>query len=304
MPEPDDTLTQDTYVSYADEIDVKEGRKKKSGETDSDKAGSGAAGGGDEGGAAGVSPATDPAAEEAAKESWLEKLKLIFIAPFSHIIPGTVSYTAENDLSKKAFFLRVGLYNRQIEPTDIADPDLIQKLEDRHQERRYKYGLGSSLSLEYLRFRPKAPGAAAPGLAAGATTAGETGGGGGTKIAVSATSPTEAVREKSIFRKTTVEERELIAQGATLEEARAEIDEYTTPEEYELERREEQAFGVVPVIPAEMELHQAFNVLASRREEAIQSVALERQLRLVRTNQDDRQSSGVAGPYMPIPEQR
>ena len=294
----------DTYVSYADEIDVKEGRRKRTdddedGDASGDKAG-------DQGGAAQMDVGSaDPEAEEATKQSWLEKLKLIFIAPFSQIIPGTVSYTAESDLSKKAFFLRVGLYNRQIEPTDIADPDLIQKLEDRHQERRAKYGLGSSLSLEYLKPKPRGMAAGGPGLGASDSATGDTGGGSGTQIKASAGEPTEAAKEKSIFRKSTSEERILMAEGASLAEAKEKLDEYDTAEELERKIEQESAFGVVTVSTSGMERMEAFNILAKQTAETIQAIALERNLSLERDKdvKDDRHS-GASGPHLPIPEQR
>lgn len=300
MPASDDEPV-DTYVSYADEIDVKEGRKKRA---DDDGEGDSAGGNaGDQGGTAQMQQAAvDPAAEEEIKQTWLEKLKLIFIAPFSQIIPGTVSYTAESDLSKKAFFLRVGLYNRQIEPTDIADPDLIQKLEDRHQERRAKYGLGSSLSLEYLKPKPRGLGLGAPGLGTADSATGDTGGGSGTQVAASAGEPSEAAKEKSIFRKSSIEERQLMAEGASLTEAKDKLDEYDTPEEFERRMEQEQAFGAVQVSGDEMELHQAFNVLAAQTQAIVQTVALDQALTLTKTIKDDRQT-GAAGPSFPIPEQ-
>lgn len=294
----------DTYVSYADEIDVKEGRRKRSDDDGDDDASGGNAG--DQGGTAQMAAGpADPEAEEATKQSWLEKLKLIFIAPFSQIIPGTVSYTAESDLSKKAFFLRVGLYNRQIEPTDIADPDLIQKLEDRHQERRAKYGLGSSLSLEYLKPKPRGMAASGPGLGADDSATGESGGGSGTQVKASAGEPTEATREKSIFRKSTSEERLLMAEGASLAEAKEKLEEYDTAEELERKIEQESAFGIVTVSTSGMERMEAFNILAKQTAETIQAIALERSLHLERDKEakDDRHS-GVSGPHIPIPEQR
>ncbi len=268
MPQdlPHDT---DEYVSYADELEQQEtGKRKKRGDGDSGDTDNS----GDEGSAGDAArrnmSAEEIIQEEEVKDSWLEKLKLIFIAPFSHIIPGTVSYTAESDLSKKAFFLRVGLYNRQIEPTDIADPNLVQRLEDRHQERRERFGLGLSVPLEYTKPKPKgpaAPAASAPGLGATATDGGtDEGGGSGTQVKASATNPTEAAKEKSIFRKTSIEERALMATGATLDEAKAEIDEYTTPEEFMQEMEQAEAFGHIIQPTEHMEFRQAFNYIAAQ----------------------------------------
>lgn len=317
MPEQPDDMPDDLphdmeeYVSYADEVDGRSDRKKKkSGDGDSDGDNSGDQGGDTDRSRIGMT-VEEIEAEDAAKDSWLEKLKLIFIAPFSEIIPGTVSYTAESDLSKKAFFLRVGLYNRQIEPTDIADPDLVHKLEERHQERRQRFGLGSSVPPEYLQnnlkpqldMKPGAPGMAAPGLGATATAeGGETGSGGGgegTQVKAAATNPTEAAKEKTIFRKSSIEERALMAQGATLDEARAEVDEYTTSEEFQQERQQEAAFGAVVPHTENMALHQAFNVNAQQTKATMEGVRLSHTLKLT-----DREGGVESVPSFPIPESR
>jgi hypothetical protein len=297
-------LDADEYVSYADELDIKEGRKKRkksdkaSGDTDK--------GGGDTQGNAGggkappnpADVAAAQAAEEEAKQGWLEKLKLIFIAPFSSIIPGTVAYTAENDLSKKAFFLRIGLYNRQIEPTDIADPELIQKLEDRHQERRERFQLGPSLN--FVPPKPSGPGAPG-GLSLGGTSdsadgsGGDTSGGGvgGMKPVTEGGVSAEAV-EKIQVKKASIEERDLMASGATIDQAKAEIDEYITPEEFIQEITHEAAFSQSGLATTELTLAQAFNVLARQKLEHVQAVELRRTLRL--TDRDGRQESAPTLP--------
>lgn len=318
MPEQPEDMPDDLphdmeeYVSYADEIDGAATSKKKSGDSDGDGDGDNS---GDQGGDTDRSrigmTVEEIEAEEAAKDSWLEKLKLIFIAPFSEIIPGTVSYTAESDLSKKAFFLRVGLYNRQIEPTDIADPDLVAKLEERHQERRQRFGLGSSVPPEYLQnnlkpqldMKPGAPGMAAPGLGATATAeGGETGSGGGgegTQIKATATNQSEAAKEKTIFRKSTAEERALMATGATLDEAKAELDEYTTSEEFQQERQQDAAFGAVVPNTENMALHQAFNVNAQQTKASMEAIRLNTNLKLT-----ERDGGVESAPSFPIPETR
>lgn len=290
------------YVSYADELEEQEGKKKKGeggkGEGDTDN-------GGDAGDAARRNMTVEEIIEEEeVKESWLEKLKLIFIAPFSHIIPGTVSYTAENDLSKKAFFLRVGLYNRQIEPTDIADPDLIKKLEDRHQERRSRFDLGLSVPLEYLRYKPKPKGLASPHVVAPALGAtgedggGESGGGSGTEVKASS-GVNQAKQERTIFRRTSIEERELMATtGLSLAEAKAEIDEYTTPEEFLQEMEQAEAFGHIIQPTEHMEFRQAFNYVAAQTGESVVAT-LRKAIKF--TDRDGKQESV---PSFPIPESR
>lgn len=292
MSTTDDTT--DAYVSYADELDAKEGKKgrKKTDTTDESQGDAGDQQGGDAGG--GVQP-VDPVQEEEIRESWLEKLKLIFIAPFSHIIPGTVSYTAENELSKKAFFLRVGLYNQQIEPTDIADPDLMQKLEDRHQERRARFGLGPS-----LQYVPPKPAANAPALGTSSTGENTGQGGSGTNVTISSNPASAEAIEKAALKNATVEERALMAEGADYEAARAEADEYITPEEFALLQGSDVAFANFTFPIDEMALYQAFNVIAARTWEDVehsQRMELQRSLKL--TERDGKQESV---PSFPNPE--
>jgi hypothetical protein len=69
--------------------------------------------------------------EEYSDEAWLDKIKLIALGPFSSIIPGASAFDAESDLKKKILMSKVGILTKQIEPSDIADPDLIKKLEAR-----------------------------------------------------------------------------------------------------------------------------------------------------------------------------
>lgn len=294
----------DEYVSYADELDVKEGRKKRtddSGDTDKsgDKGGDAQAGGAPKQ----LSEAEQAAlaeAEEDVKQGWLEKLKLIFIAPFSQIIPGTVSYTAENDLSKKAFFLRVGLFNRQIEPTDIADPDLIKKLEDRHQERRERFQLGPSP--KFVPPKPAAPGAPG-GLSLGGTSDQSDGSGGDTSGGgVGGMKPTEdagvsaAAVEARQVKNASIEERELMAEGASIDEAKAEIDEYITPEEFIQEISNQAAFTQIQVDGSELSLLQSFNVMAVQTKENVEAVQLNRKLRL--SDRDGKQDSAPSFPNL------
>lgn len=297
---PDDLPhDMDEYVSYADEIDVKEGRKKPA-ETDKGDSDKGEAGSGDaQGTGGGQKPLTAEEqaaaaeAEEEIKQSWLEKLKLIFIAPFSAIIPGTVAYTSENDLSKKAFFLRVGLYNRQIEPTDIADPNLMDKLEERHQERRERFQLGPAP--KYVPPKPGSP-AAPGGLSLGGTSdsadgsGGDSSGGaaGGMKPVTEGGVSAEAV-EKMQIKKASIEERDLMASGASIEQAKAEIDEYITPEEFIQEISHQTAFSGVNMASSEASLLQAFNVMAVQTHENVEAVMLNRSLRL--SERDGKQDS-------------
>lgn len=289
---PDDLPhDMDEYVSYADEVDVKEGRKKTPATTETGDTDQGDTEGDSQGTGGGPKPLTPEEqaalaeAEEEVKKSWLEKLKLIFIAPFSSIIPGTVSYTAENDLSKKAFFLRVGLYNRQIEPTDIADPDLMKKLEERHQERRERFQLGPAP--RYVPPKPSSPNAPAAGLSLGGTSdsadgsGGDSSGGaaGGMKPVTEGGVSAEAVEARQV-KNASIEERDLMASGSSIDQARAEIDEYITPEEFIQEISHQAAFSQIDVASSEFSLLQSFNVMAVQTHENVEAVQLNRQLRL------------------------
>jgi hypothetical protein len=78
----------------------------------------------------------DYLAEDIYEEGWLDKLKSLALMPFSLIMPGASALAAENDLSRRLMMGRFGLFNKQIMPHDMADPNLIERLEERFQERR------------------------------------------------------------------------------------------------------------------------------------------------------------------------
>ncbi len=69
-------------------------------------------------------------------ETLIEKLKMLVWAPFSTMVPGASSFESEQDLKRILFLGQIGLITNQIHPADIADPDLIKKLEQRHQMRQ------------------------------------------------------------------------------------------------------------------------------------------------------------------------
>ncbi len=69
-------------------------------------------------------------------ETLIEKLKMLVWAPFSTMVPGASSFESEQDLKRILFLGQIGLITNQIHPSDIADPDLIKKLEQRHQMRQ------------------------------------------------------------------------------------------------------------------------------------------------------------------------
>lgn len=102
---------------------------------------------GKKGGTGGKKPSVNvPLAEEENLEEYdseklIEKLKMLVWAPFSTLVPGASSFESENDLKRKLFLGQVGLMTNQIDPHDIADPNLIERLEQRNQERQQKYGL-------------------------------------------------------------------------------------------------------------------------------------------------------------------
>ena len=72
-------------------------------------------------------------------ESLIEKLKMLVWAPFSAMVPGASSFESETDLKRKLFLGQIGLITNQIDPHDIADPELINRLEARNQERQAQY---------------------------------------------------------------------------------------------------------------------------------------------------------------------
>jgi len=72
-------------------------------------------------------------------ESLIEKLKMLVWAPFSGMVPGASSFESETDLKRKLFLGQIGLITNQIDPHDIADPELINRLEARNQERQAAY---------------------------------------------------------------------------------------------------------------------------------------------------------------------
>ena len=83
--------------------------------------------------------ADDP--ELSPEENTERKLRLLAISPMSILVPGASSFASENDLSRRIFMADVGQFNREIAANDIADPDLIKKLDERQRERRTLMGL-------------------------------------------------------------------------------------------------------------------------------------------------------------------
>lgn len=83
--------------------------------------------------------ADDPALSP--EENTERKLRLLAISPMSVLVPGASSFASENDLSRRIFMADVGQFNREIAANDIADPDLIRKLDERQRERRTLLGL-------------------------------------------------------------------------------------------------------------------------------------------------------------------
>lgn len=75
------------------------------------------------------------------EENTERKLRLLAISPMSILVPGASSFASENDLSRRIFMADVGRFNGEIAANDIADPDLINKLDERQRERRTLMGL-------------------------------------------------------------------------------------------------------------------------------------------------------------------
>lgn len=74
-------------------------------------------------------------------ESLIEKLKMLVWAPFSAMVPGASAFESEHELKRKLFLGQLGMITNQIDPQDIADPDFINRLEQRNQMRQEKYGI-------------------------------------------------------------------------------------------------------------------------------------------------------------------
>lgn len=66
-----------------------------------------------------------------ADEAWQEKMRLLALGPFSSIIPGASAFDAESDLKKKILIGEIGILTHQIQPSDVADPNLIENLQAR-----------------------------------------------------------------------------------------------------------------------------------------------------------------------------
>lgn len=64
-------------------------------------------------------------------DEWAEKMRLLALGPFSSIIPGASAFDAESDLKKKILIGEIGIITHQIQPSDVADPNLIPNLEAR-----------------------------------------------------------------------------------------------------------------------------------------------------------------------------
>ncbi len=100
-------------------------------------------------------------------ETLIEKLKLLAWAPFSTLIPGASAFDSENDLKRKLFLNEIGIHTRDLEGIDIADPDLIKKLEARLHDRQAQARQDAQNNIAV----PAAGLAAAAGAAAGAAGA-------------------------------------------------------------------------------------------------------------------------------------
>jgi hypothetical protein len=77
--------------------------------------------------------------EDDQDEDWKAKVKLLMMAPFSTLVPGASALDSESDLKKRLLLAEIGLRTHQIEPQDIADPNLIQKLEERLLQRQVQF---------------------------------------------------------------------------------------------------------------------------------------------------------------------
>lgn len=122
-----------------------DGGDETGGDTE-DGSGQGEGGGKKTGGGGGKKPKTEAKLverdfsgenlQEYNSESLIEKLKMLVWAPFSTMVPGASAFESEQDLKRKLFLGQLGLMTNQIDPEDIADPKLIERLEQRNQMRQ------------------------------------------------------------------------------------------------------------------------------------------------------------------------
>lgn len=140
-PEEQKPPVDDLAPTPESELPIDADEENKDGEEGDEEEGEG---GKKSGGTGGKKPAVDAKEilleeenlEEYDSEKLIEKLKMLVWAPFSTMVPGASSFESENDLKRKMFLGQVGLMTNQIHPADIADPDLISKLEQRNQMRQ------------------------------------------------------------------------------------------------------------------------------------------------------------------------
>lgn len=141
VPTPEPLSLEDDPAASGQEPVADEEEK----EDDEDEEGEGGEGGKKSGGG-GKKPGVDVKLDEKLlseedlsqydSESLIEKLKLLAWSPMSALVSGASAFDSESDLRRKLFLGEVGLMTNEIQPHDIADPDLIAKLEKRNQERQ------------------------------------------------------------------------------------------------------------------------------------------------------------------------
>ncbi len=137
LPAPSEIPVEEEFAISAEnsEEDEEDGDEGEEGKT-----------GGKQGGGGGKKPGVDVEFHEGLiseedlreydSESLIEKLKLLALGPLSAMIPGASAFESESDLKRKLFLGQIGILTQEIEPNDIADPDLIAKLEKRNQARQ------------------------------------------------------------------------------------------------------------------------------------------------------------------------
>lgn len=147
MTLPEDQLPEDAATDFPpeEEFIAEPGEDETKSEDSEDEGEAGSGGDGKKGGG-GKKPGVDVKIEDAFfddedlseydSETLIEKLKLLAWAPFSMMVPGASAFESESELKRKLFLGEIGLRLNEFEPHDIADPDLIAKLERRLQQRQ------------------------------------------------------------------------------------------------------------------------------------------------------------------------
>ena len=103
----------------------------------------GSASGSGEGGGGGRSPILDfsDSPELSRDENDRVKLDKLGRAPMSAMAVGATAFASENDLTRRVFMAEIGLRNLEMRAQDLANPRLIELLDQKQAERRALFGI-------------------------------------------------------------------------------------------------------------------------------------------------------------------